>query len=83
MYKIEIKSGAEKQLNKLPDKIFSKINNLILQLKENPRPHNSEKLVTKQGYRIRCENYRILYDINNRNKVVTIFRVKHRKEVYR
>ena len=64
MYKIEIKSGAEKQLNKLSKNIFTKISDGILQLKENPRQRGCEKLTMLQGYKIRCGDYRILYDVN-------------------
>ena len=34
-------------------------------------------------YRLRVGPYRILYDIDDKVQVVTIYRVKHRREAYR
>jgi mRNA interferase RelE/StbE len=41
------------------------------------------KLKGVEGYRLRVGKYRILYDIDDHVKTVTIHRVQHRKEVYR
>ncbi|MBS5101703.1 MAG: type II toxin-antitoxin system RelE/ParE family toxin [Rothia mucilaginosa] len=37
----------------------------------------------EEGYRARVGNYRILYTIDNGAVVVEVFRVGHRREVYR
>lgn len=53
-------------------------------LAEDPRPHGCVKMVdTRNGYRIRFGNYRIVYTVDDENRIVTITRVAHRKEVYR
>jgi mRNA interferase RelE/StbE len=52
-------------------------------LKENPRPVGCKKLTNQEGYRIRIGNYRILYTIEDENKIVMIYRVGHRRDVYR
>ncbi|WP_363187017.1 type II toxin-antitoxin system RelE/ParE family toxin [Rothia sp. HMSC072B04] len=42
-----------------------------------------KKLQGEEGYRARVGNYRILYTIDNGAVVVEVFRVGHRREVYR
>ncbi|WP_258165006.1 type II toxin-antitoxin system RelE family toxin [Rothia mucilaginosa] len=37
----------------------------------------------EEGYRAQVGNYRILYTIDNGAVVVEVFRVGHRREVYR
>lgn len=51
-------------------------------LEQNPRPVDSKKLKRDAGYSLQVGTYRVLYDINDSAKVVTIYRLKHRKEVY-
>jgi mRNA interferase RelE/StbE len=52
-------------------------------LADNPRPRQSIKLSGTESYRLRVGDYRILYEINNPAKSVTVYRIKHRREVYR
>jgi len=42
-----------------------------------------EKLLAKSDWRIRVGNYRIVYEIDEKAKVVRVMRVRYRKEVYR
>ncbi len=51
---------------------------------DDPRPHNSRKLVGGDvKWRIRIGSYRILYEIDDSTKTVKIYRIAHRREVYR
>ena len=83
MYKIEIISSARKDMDSLEKKFFIQVKDKILALASEPRPHNSIKLTADEGYRVRSGDYRILYRIDDKKKVVYIYRIKHRKEVYR
>lgn len=82
-YKILLQPSAIKDLDKLPYKDAEKISYRILQLKENPRPVGVQKLNNEEGYRIRSGHYRILYEIDDRLKIVHIYRIKHRNEAYK
>ncbi len=83
MYRILIERRAEKDLDDLPAKIFRQITCSIQKLAENPRLHGSKKLKDSQSdYRIRVGDYRVLYDINDRTKLVRVFRIKHRGQAY-
>ena len=49
---------------------------------DNPRPPGVKKL-SGGGYRVRVGTYRVVYDVDDKAMTVTVFRVKHRKDVYR
>jgi len=83
MYKIFIIPQAQKDLDNLNEKIFKQIKNKILSLSGKPRPHGCLKLTAEEGYRIRSGNYRIIYRVNDKEKIVYIYRIKHRKEAYK
>lgn len=84
MYKVEIKRHALKEIDRLPQQVKERALQEIELLKSNPRPFGSIKL---QGFedrwRIRIGDYRILYTLDDSIKHVVIYRVLHRKEVYR
>jgi mRNA interferase RelE/StbE len=83
VYRINIIPSARKDLDLLDEKIFTQIKNRIISLASNPRPSGSLKLTAEEGYRIRSGNYRILYRVDDKNKMIYVYRVKHRKESYR
>jgi mRNA interferase RelE/StbE len=55
----------------------------ITALSENPRPPGSKKLVNHAAWRIRVRDYRVLYEIDDKNQTVTIISVSHRRDVYK
>jgi len=56
----------------------------MLSLKSDTRPHGCIKLLDKEsGHRIRVGDYRYCYRIDDTSREVFIYRVKHRKDVYR
>ena len=84
LYKVDIRKPAFKELQSIDRKIIPHIWQQIKKLAENPRPMNSVKLWgTKLSYRIRIGNYRVVYQIDEHIKTVTVYRINHRKEVYR
>jgi mRNA interferase RelE/StbE len=63
---------------------FHRIIPHIKALAENPRPSSCLKLTgSKNDWRIRIGDYRVLYEIDEKTKTVRIMRVRHRREVYR
>ena len=84
MYSLVIERAAEKDMQRLPEDVHDRVSEAILQLKSNPRPHGSKKLTGMAGsWRIRVGDYRVLYDIADAVRIVRIYRVRHRKDVYR
>ena len=63
---------------------FQRIIPQIRALAENPRPSGCRKLAgSKNDWRIRVGDHRVLYEIDEKVKAVRIMRVRHRREVYR
>jgi mRNA interferase RelE/StbE len=84
MYSLEIKKPARKELDSLPEHIFLKIDKAILSLKKDPYPYpQSKELKGETKRRLRTGDYRVIYAVNEQQKIITIFRVRHRKDVYR
>ncbi|MBI3592422.1 MAG: type II toxin-antitoxin system RelE/ParE family toxin [Nitrospirae bacterium] len=84
MYKLAIKKSARKELDSLPEEIFLKIDRSILLLKENPFPYpQAKKLKGEDKCRLKVGDYRVVYSIDEERKIITIFRVRHRRDVYR
>lgn len=83
MYKIIVEHRAAKEISFLPNDIIQRITDAIGGLKSNPRPYGVKKLIGEVGWRIRIRDYRILYTIDDKQKLITIYRIKHRREAYR
>lgn len=84
MYDIYIEKAAERDLKKFPSADLERIIPHLRSLAEDARPPDTEKISdTERDWRIRVGTYRIIYELNEKEKVVSILRVKHRREVYR
>jgi mRNA interferase RelE/StbE len=55
----------------------------ITALSDNPRPSGAAKLVNRPEWRVRVGNYRVLYQVDDKSKTVTIASISHRRDVYR
>lgn len=83
-YRINVRKSAEKALKKLDRKYQKHVYEKLLELSEEPRGHKCEKLAgTENGYRKVVWPYRILYTIDDLSKVIDVYLIAHRKEVYR
>lgn len=82
-YELQIKPSAVKEIEKLPRKDRPRVVQKIRALAVNPRPHGCEKLSAEEKYRIRQGDYRVVYSIDDNERVVLVVKVGHRKEVYR
>lgn len=84
MYEVYLEHAAEKDLRKLPAEFFHRIVGHIKKMAENPRPSGCRKISgSKRDWRIRVGDYRIIYEIDEKAKVVRVMRVRYRKEAYR
>ena len=83
IYEVRILQNAEKEMDKLPPVVHTRISERILSLEDNPRPKGAKKLSGRDEYRLRVGAYRVLYTIDDKNNIVTIFAIGHRREVYR
>ncbi len=84
MYRILLERAAEKDLTRLAAQIHDRIIIVIQTLAQNPRPPGCRKLAgSKNDWRIRVGDYRVVYEIADEIRIVRVNRVRHRREVYR
>jgi mRNA interferase RelE/StbE len=84
VYEVYLEKSAENDLKRLTISIFDRIIPHIKTLAENPRPSGCRKITgSKNDWRTRIGDYRVIYEIDERAKAVRVMRVRHRREVYR
>jgi len=82
-YELLFKKSVAKDLRAFPKTHVARIMQRIRALADDPRPHGSEKLSGLERYRVRQGAYRIIYEIRDRQLVVLIVKIGHRRDVYR
>lgn len=82
-HRLAIKPSASRELERLNDQVLRRADEAILKLAENPRPHGAKKLSGVALYRIRVGSFRIVYEVNDAQHLVTVVTIGHRREVYR
>ena len=84
-YRLLIKASAAKEIEAVGTKADrQRVVERIQALAVDPRAHGSEKLAGyADRYRIRQGQYRIIYLIDDERREVSIFKIGHRKDVYR
>jgi mRNA interferase RelE/StbE len=80
--KVVYKKSAEKEIVNLPKNIAIRIADKIATLEKDPYPTGFKKLTGANGYRIRIGDYRVVYLIDKNTQIITIIKIKHRREVY-
>jgi len=83
VYQINLRRQVHKELESISTDYARLIAQHIDSLEENPRPPDSKKLKGDADYSLRVGTYRVLYDIDDKTKTVTIYRIKNRREAYR
>lgn len=84
MYKIFWKKSALKDIRKVPQDLRIKILEAIDGLEIDPRPLNSKKMQNfNYHYRIRINDYRVIYSIEGKRLIIEIIRIAHRKDIYK
>jgi mRNA interferase RelE/StbE len=82
-YDLLVRSSAARELDALPAADLRRIVKRLSGLARNPRPPGCEKLSRLERYRIRQGDYRVLYEVDDTSRRVTIVRIGHRRDVYR
>ena len=85
VYRVLIKASPQKEVEEVePTKRRQRIVARVRSLAESPRPPGCEKLSgSEDRYRLRVGRYRVIYSISDMERIVTVFKVAHRREVYR
>ena len=83
-YEVRLLVTARRQLLRVPAQIRSRVGNAIRGLAADPRPSGCQKLASGTDYyRIRVSDYRVLYEVRDRDVLVLVIKIGHRREVYR
>jgi mRNA interferase RelE/StbE len=82
-YEIEFTASAYKEIKKLPPQIRLRILGAIYKLELNPRIGQVRPMVGVKSWRLKVGEYRIIYDILDKQLLILIIRVRHRKNAYR
>ena len=85
MYEVAVTPRAVRDLKRLPKEVLYRVDRAILKLRSEPYPARVKHLRDGKlaDFRIRVGDYRILFDVDETMKRVVIFRVGHRKNIYR
>ena len=81
-YEIRFSPSVRKDLRGIPRSAVRRILAAIDQLAEYPRSPASKKLAGSDLYRIRVGVYRIVYEIRDRELIVAVVKVGHRRDAY-
>ena len=82
-YKILIKRSAAGEFAEIPRKDLEKIVRRVRDLEQDPRPFGCRKLSGKDKYRLRQGDYRIVYAVDDSRRIVEVYKIGNRREVYR
>jgi mRNA interferase RelE/StbE len=84
MYRVEFSPIAGKEFKKLaqrlPVKTIERLIQALQGLSQDPRPEGIRKLTDDESYRIRIGDFRIIFDIHDDIKLVSILHVSRRSE---
>lgn len=84
MYEVFLERAAERDLTRLSASDFRRIISHIKNLADNPRPSGCHKISgSKNDWRVRIGDYRVIYEIDAKARAVRVMRVRHRRETYR
>jgi mRNA interferase RelE/StbE len=82
-YTLTIGRQAARDLESLPSAVLVSVDRKILALRNEPRPARAKKLKGPLDlWRIRVGDYRVIYSIDDRARLVDIVRVRHRSKAY-
>lgn len=83
MYRVILPRSVQKELDRLPDEVLRRILARLAHLETNPRPADVKKLKGRDAWRIRVGDYRVIYEIHDRELQILVVTVGHRREIYR
>jgi len=81
-YSVYIIPDTFKEIKNLPGNIRQRVRKAISELADNPRPNNSKQLnisdFEEELWRLRLDNWRIVYVITEADKIVDVIAVRKR-----
>jgi mRNA interferase RelE/StbE len=83
-HSLRFKPSVEKDLRRLPAKARKGCLERIAELRLTPRPAGVRQIVgAERTYRLRAGVYRVIYQVDDAARLVTVLHVRHRRDAYR
>ena len=85
-YKINLAKKAEKFYSSADKNLAKKLVRCFQNLSRDPRSHSNIKALKGNlsgSYRYRVDDYRVIYEIEEEKKKVTVLDIRHPSEAYR
>jgi mRNA interferase RelE/StbE len=84
VYEVQLERAAERNLRRRSSENFTRMIAYMKTLGENPRPPGCRKITgSRNDWRIRVGDYRIIYEIDDNAMVIRVLRIRHRRDAYR
>jgi mRNA interferase RelE/StbE len=81
-FELRFRSSVQKDLRGSPGADVRRILDRIREPSVDPRPSECRKLTGRDPYRIRSGAYRVVYELHDRDVVVVVVKVGHRRDVH-
>ena len=79
-----LEAAAQRDMRRLTKAVHSRILTVLRKLEADPRHRGVKRLVGfEYQWRVRVGDYRVLYEIDDDKRLVHIYRIAHRSDVYR
>ncbi len=83
-YTVRVSPHAQRSVNGLFGKVRAMVEKAIDHLADDPRPPGCLKMKGRANqWRVRAGEYRIVYTIDDTNRLVRVIEVGHRRDVYK
>lgn len=82
-YSIELRKRVYKELEALTEENQQRILRDLSELLENPFKQGVIRLTGETSYRSRVGDYRIVFEVDEARRTLTVLNIGHRSEVYR
>jgi mRNA interferase RelE/StbE len=84
MHKVTFSKQADKTLRRMPRNTAQNVVKKIKELAVNPkRMRNVKKLTDHPGYRLRIDDWRVVYTLNENEILIHVVKIKSRGEIYK
>jgi len=80
---VGVERRARNHIARLSTEMQDRVEAALQALTEEPRPPGCRRLTNQGGWRIRVGDYRIVYEIDDDQREVTVLRGAHRQDVHR
>jgi len=81
-YSIELRPAAVKALRTIPKPHTNRLRGAIALLATNPRPPGAKKLRSRDAYRVRVGDRRIIYTVEDDVLLIIVLALGHRQGIY-